>query len=438
MSTCLAVDADGRLLEADGRATDAIDAFDDADAFVVPGFVNAHSHAFQRALRGRVERRSKANPQDDFWAWREAMYGDANAVDVDDMEALAAWAYLDMARAGFVAVGEFHYVHADVGGDRLAMARALVRAARQVGLRLVLLPTAYARAGFEKPAHAGQARFVFASSDAFLRHVDDTRALAGDGVDVGVALHSVRACPADWIFAVASYARAHGLPLHVHACEQRRELDECAAEHGCSPIELLERCGALSSSTTLIHATHLDDDDVRRIAEAGASVCVTPSTERNLGDGLCRIADLHAAGVPLCIGTDSHARIDVVDELRSLEDHERLRLQRRNVLVAPGGRLAQALLPAGTRNGRRALGLADDDGERVTVQMPLEGQAGHPAHGVDAWLVGGSSRDVVVVKRSGCVIAARPDDPSHAGLAARDAAIERRALAVLRRLQDRA
>jgi formimidoylglutamate deiminase len=427
MRSLLAVDDDGRALS--GAASG-----DAPDGFCVSGFVNAHSHAFQRALRGRVERRSATNPNDDFWAWREAMYGDANAIDDDDMEALAAWAYLDMARAGFVAVGEFHYVHADLGGDRLTMTRAIVRAARRVGLRLALLPTAYARAGFDKPAHAGQARFVFAAVDDFLRHVDDTRLLAGDGVSVGVALHSVRACPADWIRAVAAYARHHGLPLHVHACEQRRELDECAAEHGCSPIALLDRCGALSSSTTLIHATHLHDDDVRRIADSGAIVCVTPSTERNLGDGLCRIADLHTAGVPLCIGTDSHARIDVADELRSLEDHERLRLQRRNVLVSPGGRLAEALLPAGTRNGRRALGLSDATGDRVVVRMPLEGMAGHPAYGVDAWLVGGSSADITVVDCGGRTIASRDD----AGpLAERDAAIEGRALSVLRRLQGR-
>ncbi|MBM4281981.1 MAG: amidohydrolase family protein, partial [Deltaproteobacteria bacterium] len=225
-----------------------------ADRLRLPGFVNAHSHAFQRALRGRVERRSATNPNDDFWAWREAMYADANAISPVDMEALATWAYLDMVRAGFVAVGEFHYVHADADGDRLVMSRALARAARAVGMHLVLLTTAYARAGFGRPAHDGQRRFVFATIDDFLRHADGSRALAGDGVGVGVALHSVRACPADWIHAVAAWARTERLPLHVHACEQRRELDECAAEHGCSPIALLERCGALGPSTTLIHA----------------------------------------------------------------------------------------------------------------------------------------------------------------------------------------
>jgi formimidoylglutamate deiminase len=395
----------------------------------LPGFINAHSHAFQRALRGRVERRSATHPHDDFWAWREAMYADANAVSVDDMEALAAWAFLDMLRAGFVVVGEFHYVHADVDGDRLAMARALVRAARRVGMELVLLPTAYARAGFDRAALVGQRRFVFPTVASFLRHVDDARTLAGPGVSVGVAVHSVRACPADWIREVAAYARDHRLPLHVHACEQQRELQECATEHGCSPIALLDRCGALSPATTLIHATHLDDDDIARIAAAGATVCITPSTERNLGDGLGRTADLQAAGVPLCIGTDSHARIDVVDELRSLEDHERLRLQRRNVLVAPGGRLAEALLPAGTRHGRRSLFLPAD-GSTVDVSMPLEGRAGHPAHGLDAWLVGGSSRDVVRVARGEAVLVG-----DAAGLVDRDRSIEDAALSTLRRLQ---
>jgi formimidoylglutamate deiminase len=296
----------------------------------------------------------------------------------------------------------------------------------------VLLPAAYARAGFERPAHVGQQRFVFPSVDAFLRHAEATRGLAGDGVDVGVALHSVRACPASWIRDVAACARSHSLVLHVHACEQQRELDECQAEHGCSPIALLERCGALSPSTTLVHATHLDDDDIRLIAASGATVCITPSTERNLGDGLGRLADLHAAGVPLCIGTDSHARIDVADELRSLEDHERLRLQRRNVLVAPGSRLGSALLPAGTRHGRRALGLVDD-GAVVDVEMPLEGRAGGGACALDAWLVGGSSRDVAQVARARTVWA-RDDD----GCADRDRQIEDDAIRVLRRLQGRA
>ena len=372
-----------------------------ADTLRAPGFINAHSHAFQRALRGRVELRSKDHPDDDFWSWREAMYGIANEVSVDDVQALAAWAYLDMMRAGFVAVGEFHYLHHDVDGrpfaDPLAMSRALVRAADLVGMRLVLLETAYARGGFDTPLTSGQRRFGFSSVAGYLDHVAAARAaLTSSSVSVGYAVHSVRACPRDWIEAIAARAVAHDAVLHVHACEQRAEVVACKAATGITPIALLDACGALSPRTTIVHGTHLDDDDIALLARRGCTVCITPSTERNLGDGLCRIADLVAHGVTICVGTDSHARIDVVDELRSLEDHERLRLQRRNVLTAPGGRLAQAILPAGTVNGRRSLGLREAVGH-VDVAMPIEGHAAGTAVGLDAWLVGGSSADIVDV-----------------------------------------
>jgi len=398
-----------------------------ADRLRVPGFINAHSHAFQRALRGRVELRSKDHPDDDFWSWREAMYGIANRVSVDDVEALAAWAYLDMLRAGFVAVGEFHYLHHDVDGrafaDPLAMSRALVRAADHVGMRLVLLQTAYARGGFDRPLTSGQRRFGFASVEGYLDHVARARAeLTSSSTSIGYAVHSVRACPRDWIEAIAARADDDDAVLHVHACEQRAEVETCKSATGMTPIALLEACGALSPRTTIVHGTHLDDEDIALLARRGCTVCITPSTERNLGDGLCRIADLAAADVAICVGTDSHARIDVVDELRSLEDHERLRLQRRNVLTSPGGRLGQAVMPAGTANGRRSLGLDAAFGH-VDVAMPIEGRAAGAAVGLDAWLVGGSSRDVVdVVGHRGTVDVALVDD------------VTARALAVLTRL----
>jgi formimidoylglutamate deiminase len=309
----------------------------------LPGFVNAHSHAFQRALRGRVEVRSADRPNDDFWAWRTAMYADAARITTDDVEALATWAYLDMLRAGFVAVGEFHYVHHGVHARPYAtpeMSLRLAKAAAKVGIRLVLLETAYARGGFNRPLTDAQKRFSFPSVDAYLAHVNAVRAAVG--ANVGLAIHSVRACPRDWIEAIADFSTRHRLPLHVHACEQRKELDECKAEHGVSPLALLDACKALTERTTVVHATHIDAQDIALLADRKVTVCVTPSTERNLGDGMCPIADLFAARIPVCVGTDSHARIDVVDEMRSLEDHERLRLERRNVLVEPGHRLADA------------------------------------------------------------------------------------------------
>ncbi len=404
----------------------------DDRVLVLPGFINAHSHAFQRALRGRVETRSADHAADDFWSWRTTMYQDAARLGVDDVEALAAWAYADMVRAGFVAVGEFHYLHHDVGarplpGPRLSLAHAA--AARRVGIRLVLLECCYLRGGAERPLVDAQRRFAFEDAAAFLAHVDRVRAAVPAGIHVGVAVHSVRAVPRGAIEDVAAYARREGLVLHAHAAEQAREVDECRREHGLSPVALLEACGALGPRTTVVHATCVDADDVHRLAATGTSVCVTPSTERNLGDGLGPFGELAAAGVPLCIGTDSHARIDVADELRSLEDHERLRTRRRTVLVRPGGRLHEAVLPPGTTVGRASLGLGDDPGDRVTVRLPIEGRA-DAAVALDAWIVGGASSDVVDVDVGGVPVlrggelvrAARAD-------------IEAAAVDVLRRLQ---
>ncbi|MFZ9888689.1 MAG: formimidoylglutamate deiminase [Myxococcota bacterium] len=370
--------------------------------WLMPGFANAHSHAFQRALRGRVEQRPSAPHSGDFWTWRTHMYEAALLLGVAELEAVATWCYLDMLRSGFTAVGEFHYLHhAPDGGpydDPAAVSRALARAADRVGIRLVLLQTGYARAGAGRPALPEQRRFVFPSVEAFLEHARAIRRSSLPGhVTHGLAIHSVRACPRTWIEAIAGEAYACGLPLHVHVCEQPAEIVECRAEHGVAPIALLEACGALSAQTTVVHATHLDDGDAVRLAQQGAIACICPSTERNLGDGLCHTLTLQEAGVSLCIGTDSHARIDVVDELRSLEDHERLRLLRRNVLTRAGGSLRHAVVPAATSTGYRSLGLSDcSSRDVVAVGVPLEGAYSAGA-AVDAWLIGGSGRDVTDV-----------------------------------------
>ena len=412
------------------------------DQLVLHGFVNAHSHAFQRALRGRVENRPPAalgaeQSRDDFWSWRTAMYADAAKVSPDDVEALATWAYADMVRSGFTTVGEFHYLHHDVDGAPYAqpeMSLALARAARTVGIRLMLLETAYARGGVDKPLTSTQRRFAFPAPDTFLAHVDRVRGALADHpeVHVGLAIHSVRACPRDWIEEVALRAAALSAPLHVHACEQRKELDECRFEHGLSPIALLLETGALSPSTTIVHGTHVEASDIAHMESMRPTVCVTPSTERNLGDGLCPILDLQNAGVDICIGTDSHARIDLVDELRSLEDHERLRTERRNVLLAPGQRLHDVLIPCGARNGLLALDLLTDDsvaGDRVAIAMPIEGRAGGASVGLDAWLVGGSGRDVRKVRVGQRLVV---DDGKLVGVD--EAEVEAKALAVLAKL----
>jgi formimidoylglutamate deiminase len=376
-----------------------VDVRGDAPLLRTPGFVNAHSHAFQRALRGRVEVRSAQHADDNFWSWREAMYQDANRFTPAHMEAVATWCYRDMVEAGYTAVAEFHYVHHD--GDEQhagAFAHALVRAAQRVGIRMVLLPTAYARAGAHQPLLPTQRRFGFSSSSRFIEHVRALRMQLGAQCLVGMAVHSVRACPRAWIEDVAAAAQDDDCVLHVHACEQRQELVACANEHaGLTPVGLLHACGALTEKTTLVHATHINEHDIALMAHARSIVCLTPSTERNLGDGLAPIHAMHQASVRLCIGSDSHAVIDPLEELRSLEGHERLRTEKRNVLCAPGQRLTQSLMPMGTSHGCASLGVVADASDHVTFDMPIEGALHGAAAGVDAWMMGGTRVQRVVI-----------------------------------------
>lgn len=441
-----------------GRAPDDVVRICLAGKMLSLGFHNTHSHAVQRALRGRVEAKSKDRPDDSFWSWREQMYADANRFDLADIEAIATWCFADMLRAGFVAVGEFHYLHHAPDGSpwkegATESAKAIARAAKRVGIRLSLLTCAYERAGPGAPSTEGQRRFVFPGVDAFLRFADEVEQhVVGDRIHHGLAIHSVRACSAEWITAIGKSVSSRPRPLHVHACEQRQELEICREEHGVGPLALLDRCGALTASTSVVHATHLDNADVSLLGQSGANVVVCPSTERNLGDGLCRTADLLAAGVSLSVGSDSHARIDVVDELRSLEDHERLRTERRCVLTPPGHTFAAGVFPAGTTWGAHAIGLDAPtfaEGARAdfaAIAVPLEGRAGGTStsddtdddhekdaqrvrqQAVDAWLVGGSSRDVTDVfiggQRTLC-----DRQLSNASIAE----IEAAALAVLRR-----
>lgn len=418
-----------RFLVSDSGQIDANPQGADDGTLTLPGFINVHSHAFQRVLRGRVEQRPSGPGKSSFWTWREAMYRAANALTVDDVRTLATWAYRDMVRAGFVAVGEFHYLHDAPSLDAaLAMTRAMVDAARATGIHLCLLETAYETSTFHTPALPEQRRFVFSGEVGFL---DFQRAVAREfqnteGVSIGLALHSVRACPASLIEAVADEAKRTNVPLHIHACEQRKEVHDCFEAHGMSPIAWLDQHGALGPNTTLIHATHLEDADIARIAARGAGVCLTPSTERNLGDGLARIGDLYRAGVPLSIGTDSHARIDPLDELRALDEQERLRVEERNPLAKPGQRLAEVLMPIGTQNGRRALAMREEERGVASVRMPLEGRAGSAEDGLEALLIAGTSNDVVqVLGTRGQMLAGGPSDDG----------LDRETLAILRRLR---
>jgi formimidoylglutamate deiminase len=292
----------------------------------LPGFVNAHSHAFQRALRGRTE-------GGDFWAWRLAMLDIAQGLALGDVRSGYAATYAEMRSAGYTAVGEFHYL-----GFEEAFAAA--EAAEETGIELTLVYAAYARGGIE--------RFRQASVTEYLEQVEQLRAR---GLRVGVAPHSVRACPADWLEEIGAYAEREGLVLHVHACEQPREVEECIAEHGIRPVELLARSGCLGPRTTVVHATHASDAELELLSQASARVCITPTTEANLGDGFAPVDRLCERGIALCIGSDSNVRIDPLEELRELEGIARRLTLRRNVISL------DRLLAFGSDEGAAAIGI---------------------------------------------------------------------------------
>jgi formimidoylglutamate deiminase len=345
----------------------------------VPAMPNAHSHAFQRDLRGIGERPAPAaRARDDFWSWRTAMFGLAAALDPASMRDVGDRVYAEMAAAGYGAVGEFHYVHHRPDGtpydDPNVLATTLARAAVTHGLEIVLIPAAYHRDGWDggdRPPQEGQRRFCDASVGAFLERVDGLRAWAreaGAAVRVGVAAHSVRAVPAAWLSEIAAYADRNGLVRHVHAHEQRRELHECRAEHGCSPIELLHRTGFLGPRTSVIHGIHVDERDVGLLAASETIVVSCPTTEGNLGDGHVPAMAYRDAGVRLAIGSDSQVRVDPFEEVRELETGARRERETRNGLHAASGDLWAELC----RTGRASLGLDDGDGEPPTIAVDLD------------------------------------------------------------------
>jgi formimidoylglutamate deiminase len=297
-----------------------------AERLTLPGFVNAHSHAFQRALRGR-------RTGGDFWAWREAMLEEAERHTPETVRREYADVYRELRAAGYTAVGEFHYLG-------LAEARAAIEAAEEAGVEMTLLLTAYARGGIP--------RFRQDSLDDYFDQVSELRS---EGHRVGCAPHSVRASPPEWLEGTGRYAAAEGLPLHIHADEHPREIEECLAEHGLRPIELLDRCGCLGPRTTVVHATHADDNELDLLAASGARVCVCPTTEANLGDGFAPVERLRERGISICIGSDSNVRIDPLEELRELETTARRASGRREVCDA------ETLLCFGADEGAGALGL---------------------------------------------------------------------------------
>ncbi len=355
---------------------------------LLPGLVNAHSHAFQRGLRGHVQ--WTEGGRDDFWSWRERMYGLARTLDPDGIEAVSALAFLEMALAGFTAVGEFHYLHHSPDGRPYAdpdeLARRVIRAATRVGIRIALLRVSYGR--------GGEKRFRDRDADDALLACERLGRVTDPRVTVGLAPHSVRAVPGDWLKAFSGFQG----PIHAHVSEQPRENAECLNEHGMSPAELFEDSGLLSERFTAVHMTWPQlPNDGERLRRTGARVCACPTTELDLGDGFLPLD--HLAQVPLCIGTDSHALIDPFVELRSLEWHARACQGRRNVLTPPGAQdaLAHRLLEIGSAEGRRALAIEPDVADFIAVDLndprmagaqPLTAALWGAARVTDVWVAG--------------------------------------------------
>jgi formiminoglutamate deiminase len=342
---------DGRITAVE-RAPAPVDGDHRLPGVVLPGFANAHSHAFHRALRGRTHDRGGT-----FWTWRERMYGIARVLDPESYLALARAAYAEMALAGVTCVGEFHYLHHAPGGahydDGNTMGKALIQAAADAGVRLTLLDTCYVAGGLQRDGHVeldeAQVRFSDGDADAWSARVSALE--DGPGVRIGAAVHSVRAVPAEQLGSVAAAAR--GRPLHVHVSEQPAENEACLAFYGRTPAGLLHDRGVLGPDTTAVHATLLTDDDVAVLGGTGTTVCACPSTEADLADGVGPFPRLRDAGSPLCLGSDQHTLTDLLGEARLLETHGRL-------VTGERGRFRpDELLAALTVDGHRALGWPD-------------------------------------------------------------------------------
>lgn len=330
----------------------------DAHNIRMPGMATAHSHAFQRALRGRTQRR-QAQPGS-FWSWRGLMYALAEQLTPEDVFAVSRFAFVELLMSGVTAVGEFHYVHHQPDGtpyaDRTTMADAVIEAARQAGIRITLIRAAYFRGGYQQELEPAQRRFADPEVESVLKDVETLRQRYAEDarVRVGVAAHSIRAVPRQAVRELSDYARRQALPFHMHVSEQPREVEECQAEYGLRPVELLAEDGVLDERFVAVHATHLDAGEIQALGHSGATVCLCRTTERDLGDGLPHTAELIQAGARLCVGVDSHASGDAFEEIRAVELDERSRTLARTVAAE-----APDLLTMATQNGCEAIGFGD-------------------------------------------------------------------------------
>jgi len=330
---------------------------DTSVGYVIPGLCNAHSHAFQRALAGHTEQRSPAG-RDNFWTWRERMYELAGRVDAELLTAIARQVYCEMLSSGYTSVAEFHYLHRDPKNPDAVdtMFAAISTAAEESGIRLTYIPVHYERAGFDDSKPLPHQRSFAMSIDDFMSHYDRARATSSAATSVGIGAHSLRAVSRDSLQTIASAANSAFVPMHLHIAEQRREVEQCMAAYGRRPVRWLLENFDVARNWCLVHATHMDVEEVAALATSGAVAGLCPSTEANLGDGLFPLHDFLTHGGRIAIGSDSHVSINPFEELRWLEYGQRLATQSRNIVSLRDSHVGSELFLRALEGGAAASG----------------------------------------------------------------------------------
>jgi formimidoylglutamate deiminase len=402
----LLVGDDGRILAISSDAESAT-VVDLPGKALLPGFINAHSHSFQRLIRGKSE--SRVTSGRDFWSWRGTMYHAAARLTPEQVHDVARMAFLEMTLAGTTTVGEFHYLHTDPEGrphdDPNLLAHRVIAAARSVGIRIVLLRAAYFRSGYQLSRDPGQTRF-FESLPDYLRNTALLRAAfpsdQSTDVRIGVAPHSIRAVTLNDLREIASFARSSGVPLHMHISEQTAENEASVREYGTTPVTLLANAHLLGPDWTAIHATHISADEMGHLAQACVTICACPTTERNLGDGIFCADRVMQHGIPVALGSDSQAQIDPLEDARQLDYHLRLKCRQRAILDQIADQpLAQRLFACATANGARALAVPAGDltigslADFFTVDLRDPSIAGHSAADLLPLIVFGLNRTAI-------------------------------------------
>ncbi len=346
-------------------------------AWAIPGFQNAHSHAFQYAMAGQTEYAHPSHKENNFWSWRKSMYGLAESLSPEDMEAIATQLYVEMIRHGYTSVAEFHYLHHDPYGNPYnnpaEMGERLVRAAQRAGIRLTLLPVFYSQSNFQSPANSQQRRFLSKSVEDYLSLWEATKKMTQgySNVQLGMAIHSLRAAKPKDVQEIASLSSSLAIPLHIHIAEQRKEVEDCTKALGKRPVEWLLENTQVGENFFLVHATHTNEKEIQALVNAKATVVLCPSTEGNLGDGFFAMEPFWKAGGRWCIGTDSHVSLSPMEELRWLDYGQRLQKEKRNIFcLHPEEDSGNISFHESIRWGRAAMG--NSHTEYFSVGQPLD------------------------------------------------------------------